>query len=825
MKLQSKFISVLVIAWLLIISFTVISTKILVRRDYSKIENQFVKSDMERVTNAFATFIYAVDYLNQDWSGWDDSYNFINDLNPTYIQSNLEPAIFAEAKLSLLVYFDPEGRYKIGRFYDAAQQQFIPIPKALESYLQPTSSLTHHNLCTPFCTGIISIPEGYLAISSRPILKSTKKGPARGAIIMGRFFGKNELSKISQVTDLNVTLFSSSEILGDPALKNIYTELDSGKKVFIQPINDREIAGYTFLRDINDKPVGIFKAIMPRNVWQEGIKTSDFYILCFLVAGFIIFVLIWIVVKTSIIDRLLKVSNEVVEIGNNSKFASRVTLSGKDELSDLSQSVNNLLQIIETSQNELENRVRVRTEELENINRNLRDEIFKREKAEEQLRDGEKILDHMVHHDALTGLPNKALFNELLNRALADAKRTKRQLAVLFLDLDRFKKINDVLGHQAGDEYLQILANLFEQNLRGTDAVSRLGGDEFLFYISNFEHVADIEKVAQKILDIVALPQKIHNQQLQLSGSIGIAIFPSDGLFLEELISNADVAMYKAKESGKNQFHFFKEIFNINAKEELRLENDLRLALSKNEIQVYYQPIMDIADQKIVGVEALVRWVHPDLGLLFPDKFIPLAEKANLITSIGDFVLLRALKTYQNWKSQNLSLKFLTVNFSALQFRSQWFIEGIKSALKHTNFSGEELIVEITESVLMESEELSIEKLHSLKDLQVKIAIDDFGTGYSSLSYLQKFPINYLKIDREFIKRIPQDKDGCAITNAVIVLGHSLNLKVIAEGIETKDQMQYLQEHGCDLAQGFLLSRPVSENNIKDMLMLQSSNR
>jgi diguanylate cyclase (GGDEF)-like protein len=635
---------------------------------------------------------------------------------------------------------------------------------------------------------------------------------------MGRYFAANEMKQIARLTEIDSNFYLINEIQRNSQLAAVFNELTEQSKYLVHPLNSQSAEGYYLVNDVFGKPVGFFRIVVPRNIWQQGLKTGRFFIVSFILAGILIMALLWIFTKKLIVSRLLRVSHEVVDIGDQSKFASRIKVSGDDELTNLSKSVNTLLDVIESTQAGLEKRVRERTEDLVKINEDLRDEIMKREQIEEQLRVGERKLDHLAHHDPLTGLPNRALFNELLTRNLADARRHKREVAVLFLDLDRFKNINDALGHQAGDEFLQSLAAQFEQNLRGADVVSRLGGDEFLFFISDFKKAAEIERVAQKILTIVSMQQTVAGQSVQLSGSIGIAVFPTDGSTLEELISNADVAMYKAKELGKNQFHFYKEIFNIRAKEELKLESDLRDAITDKSFRVFFQPIIDLPTHKIIGSEALVRWQHPEFGLLQPDRFIALAEKTGLIVPLGELVLREALLRQQAWKASTLSLKFVTVNCSAVQFRGAAFLDMVTAALGDTKSAGTDLVLEITESILIESEEVAIAKLQALKRMGVKIAIDDFGTGYSSLSYLQKFPVDYLKIDRAFVKNIPDDKDSCAITNAIIVLAHTLNMKTIAEGVETKSQFEYLQEHGCDLIQGFLVSRPLAKENMDDFL-------
>jgi len=601
-------------------------------------------------------------------------------------------------------------------------------------------------------------------------------------------------------------------------LRQIFATLIRGDKYSVVPLNNKTSNGYVLLHDVYGNAIGLLTVAIPRDMWSEAVKTIDFYISILIFGAIIILAMMWWLLQSQIVNRLLHVGKELITIAKSSKFSRRIQVSGADELADIPRSINVLLDVIQASQQELENRVHERTQELEQANVGLKKEIELREVVETKLRADEKLMEHMARHDALTGLPNRMLFNEFLLREIAKAKRYKTEFAILFLDLDRFKKINDALGHTAGDKYLQVVANELSNKLRSTDIVARLGGDEFLFYIGDFNQLFDLEKIAQKILEVIYTPRIILQQEVTLTGSIGIAVYPPDGLTFEELISNADVAMYRAKSSGGNQVFFFKEVMNLQAKSNLKLESELRQALKEEQLVVHFQPIISLHDKTLQGLEALVRWKHPTLGLLLPDKFISLAEKSNLIVALNEVVIRQAFAARKKWKEQGLNPGFLAINVSALQFRSRGFLANLSKLMEEFSIAGEDIIFEITESTLMESEELSKNILKALHGMAIKIAIDDFGTGYSSLSYLQKFAIHYLKIDQEFVKNIPHDKDSEAITNAVIVLGHSLHLKTIAEGVETKEQFDYLRAHSCDMVQGYLISRPASEENTTELL-------
>lgn len=430
----------------------------------------------------------------------------------------------------------------------------------------------------------------------------------------------------------------------------------------------------------------------------------------------------------------------------------------------------------------------------------------------------EQELNYMATHDTLTGLPNRLMFNQLLNQAVHSSKRNKKQLAVFFIDLDRFKIINDSLGHEAGDQLLQEIARRFRNSLREADVVGRLGGDEFVILIEDFNNPEQVANVAHKILSAAIRPMVIMGEECRVTASIGISIYPHDGHDEQSLMKNADIAMYFAKEEGKNNYQFYSKDIKTHSNERLSIETNLRRALERNELFLDYQARLDFKTNEITGVEALLRWNNQYLGLVTPTQFIPVAEETGLIIPIGRWVLKTACAQNVSWQKQGLPAVCVAVNLSLRQLMDDNLIYDIQSVLNETGMSPNLLELEITESMVMHNPSRLISILTKIKAMGVRLAIDDFGTGYSSLAQIKHFPIDTLKVDRSFIRNLPRDSEDKAITEAIITMGKTLSLTVVAEGVETVEQEKYLREHVCDEMQGFYFSKPVPADEFADLL-------
>lgn len=485
-------------------------------------------------------------------------------------------------------------------------------------------------------------------------------------------------------------------------------------------------------------------------------------------------------------EPILRLAQAMQQVTDSKDFSIRAETNEKSEIGQLYYGFNQMLQEIEERDLVLQQR--------------------------------QEHLQQLAHYDTLTGLPNRALFYDRFTQALRYAQRHKMSVALFFIDLDHFKDINDTLGHRIGDLLLREASSRMNEIVRDSDTLARLGGDEFTVFAQNISNRDNAAILAQKLREVLEPAFTLENHTVYISASIGITLFPDDGENVDDLLINADVAMYHAKEAGKNTYRHFDLAMNQQASERMTLLGDLRNALARGEFVLQYQPKIDIATDRVNGVEALIRWNHPEFGLIPPGRFIPLAEEIGTIVPISEWVLGEACQQARIWQLQGGPPVCVAVNLSAFHFKRHTVVEAVRSALNNAGIPGSLLEVELTESLLMQNNQYTIAALNELKELGLTLSIDDFGTGYSSLSYLQRFPIDQIKIDRSFIWSMSYNDDDRAIVSAIIAMGKSLRMKVVAEGVETEEQYQYLQAQGCDTVQGYLLSKPVSAERLGELL-------
>jgi diguanylate cyclase (GGDEF)-like protein len=525
-----------------------------------------------------------------------------------------------------------------------------------------------------------------------------------------------------------------------------------------------------------------------------------------------------------ITDPLLRLSAIARRISTEKNFALRVAGRRHDELGHLISDFNCMLDEIQerdeqlkTYQTELEDRVTMRTRELEIANNELAT-------SKEQAEAVAKRMEYHAHHDALTGLPNRILLNDRIRVGLAQAHRQQNMLALLFLDLDRFKIINDSLGHTIGDQLLRIISQRLKICLREGDTVARLGGDEFMVLLPDIRSASDAGKIGTKIIRALTEPFSCHGHELHITTSVGISVYPFDGSDAETLVKHADISMYRAKEIGRNKLVYYTAEMNAGSRKKLTLETNLRSALEKQQLHLVYQPKIDITRNTIIGVEALLRWDHPTLGYVSPLDFIPIAEESGLIIPIGEWVVRTAFSQLREWHDAGFDDLTMAVNLSSAQLSRPGLENILDSALANSGISADKVELEVTENVAMRNIASSTITLEKLKNKGMSIAMDDFGTGYSSLGYLRKLPVDTVKIDRSFVSEIPESKDDALIAQTIIAMAHSMNLSLVVEGVENVRQLNFFRQQGCRVVQGYLFSKPVPAADILSLLRKQESN-
>ncbi len=477
----------------------------------------------------------------------------------------------------------------------------------------------------------------------------------------------------------------------------------------------------------------------------------------------------------------------IIHKHNNGLPLYPIPAKGPKEIAALTNTINNMIQAITRSRNTLEKQA--------------------------------KVLQHQAYYDALTGLTNRHLFFDRLVHGIEQSKRNQVQMALLFIDLDNFKEINDSLGHSVGDKVLKVIAERLSKVIRKEDTLARLGGDEFTILISNINQAQHASILANKVIEVISQSIVIDNQRLHVGSSIGISLYPNDGESAQDLLKNADAAMYKAKHEGKNNYQYYNATMTALALERVTMETHLRTAIQNEDFIVYYQPQINAKYKQHIGMEALVRWIHPTMGFISPAKFIPLAESTGLIIELDQYIMKTAMQQIVRWHEQGLQPGHLSLNLAIKQLQQKNFIYIIKKLLTETHCQPQWVELEITESQIMTHPEDAIKMLINLSQLGIKLSIDDFGTGYSSLSYLKKLPIHKLKIDQSFVRDLPFNEEDAAITKAVIALAKSLKLQIIAEGVETKEQKTFLLQNGCHNIQGYYYSKPLSAKDLEDYLL------
>jgi len=823
--------------------------KVFLFDSFARIEEQDVAENVERAVNLIGDEANSLNIICGDYAAWDDAYRYVRDGNRAFEKSNLTAPTLSKLRLNLVMYLNSAGDVVFGKAFDLENGRFLPVPAGLSRHISPASLLLSHTTPESMIKGVISLPEGLMIIASRPVLTSEYKGPARGTLIVGRYLNTAEVSRLAKMARLSLSILPSGM---KSSVVKAGAKLSEATPRAVTANGFRNIDGYALVKDVYGKDAFIVKVAGQRTIYRRGMRAVGYFLLCFfgLLLGFAVivrFLLIKLAMSQRQGEELEQRYNRVIEGASEG-----IIITNRDD------------GMVIESNGAIQNYLGYTSEELVGLylgqlvfgDAATTDTLMERllqQKREYRLRrkDGsaldatlsaalipyggkealcvmvkditerkqfEETLFFQANHDLLTGIPNRYLLLDRLEQALAAARREGHIVAVLLLDLDNFKIINDTYGHAVGDQLLKSVANRLKSIVRSGDTIARLGGDEFVIVLTRIDKIENVVLVAEHLLSHFSTPFVVDDNEFFVSPSIGLALYPNDDDSAAALITKADTAMYNVKDKGRAGFQFFTTEMNTRVVDRMELEVGLRRALERGEFVIHYQPKVELVSRRIQGMEALLRWNHPERGVIPPSTFIPLAEESGLIIMIGEWVLRTVCEQHKIWQAEGLPSMKMAVNISARQFKQQDLVERIGAILAETGLDAGFLELELTESYLMNNVDEAIAKLHALKGMGLGLSLDDFGTGYSSLGYLKQFPIDVVKIDKSFVDDILVNPDDATIVRTIILMAHNLNMAVVAEGVETEEQLHFLAAHNCEMIQGFYFSRPLAANAFAAMV-------
>lgn len=802
-------LSIIILVFACLGSVMLVSNQYLIDQ-FIELENQLIKRNMNRIHSTFELEKQFVRNMANDWGHWDDCYDFIYNKNKTFGKENFVFASFIALKIDVIALWDSKYKFMIGKRFDLVTEKEEEFPIELDAYVQ--KQFKQSPVQPPKAVSeYIKTPHGLLVYSLVGVTNTASDKPLGGALLMARMIDKDFIDKVKSVSQLDVEVIPLEAQKDNPLIGRAIKELSENQKnILIIPLDENNIVSYSFLKNGAKEPIALIKSDRVRDIYQLGKNTTYTIMSGLALVGLLMLILLYFLSNRLIISRLLRLKNELEEITQSKVFRSEVTTGEDDEIGYVSRQINNMFKVIDEAQHGLEAKVQERTETLAKVNEHLMQEIQKRTTVEKELLKSREYLTHLAHHDALTGLPNRVLLNNTLSHAIAKHKASKEKLALIFIDIDRFKSINDAKGHAVGDHVLKVIAKRLEGLVEEKEMASRIGGDEFIIALQNVTDLHAIDKLCQSALSLCATPIEFEQQTYHLTASIGISMYPDNGRTIEELQKNADIAMYQSKTTAPGNYCYFQDYMTQESTEAIDLDEQLHKAIENNEFVLYYQPKFNIKTGALAGMEALIRWMSPTRGLVSPDQFIPYAEKTGLIVQIGKWVLEEACRASGYWEKMGFHDLKIAINMSPVQFSKDDVIAGFRKIVKQYDINPQNIEIEITESAIMQNAEKSIFKLQALRDLGFSLSIDDFGTGYTSLNHIKIFPVDCLKIDRSFVMGIPDQFKDMSIIRYIVNLSHELGISVVAEGIETVEQLDYLASIECDIAQGYLFSKPLT---------------
>ncbi len=833
---------------------------------FEQVEGAVTLQKALQVYRALEADVHQLEFSNRDYAEWDDAVEFVHDPDPRFISTNFVPDALNVMRVDLAWIVDGSGRELYSGFNDRSGRRIVsPAP---EEYLRDMRVFLDRDRMTkmPWTSRIFNTPHGLAMLSALEIKRTDRSEPTGAIMLFARFVEDADIKRLQATTGLPVSMIDLATDLQaaaalPSALKAWIGFGDNSAATFVMAEDVAHICGYVLVRDVHHVPVALFTTRSPRDIYGLGYRTT-WLMLAGVVALFIAFgaAVLWLVltlqrsfaarhsmemryknVAAQLRDAIVLVdakTRELVEANDAALSAldcqrdALHTQTVQDLFPGISQSVLDEAAARVSDRSMVESRVRrkdggwldveVTITSFDIEGRQLLTlmghDVSHRKAAEEAERHNRRKLIDLIEHDSLTGLPNRLYLGIRLPQVLEKIAGAGRLLALLYVDIDHFKNINDSRGHGSGDQLLEVIAGRLRASVATQDLVARMGGDEFVIVAPLAPDLAAIETLAARIQAAVSAPIVTSGGLVTVTASLGIAVYPRDGADGKTLLKHADIALYQAKDAGRNCHRFFQSEMDLQVREHVALEQALRNAVSGNQIFMVYQPVVDLRTGRIVSLEALMRWRHPERGLIPPAKFIPVAEKSGLIAELGASALRQVIAQTSAWLARDVRAVPIAVNVSPLQIDRMDFVALVRDLANRAAVDPRWLRFEITESALMKEPDKLIAVLKTLRAMGSQILIDDFGTGYSSLNYLNRLPVDTLKIDRSFVKELTRRSTRMAILSAMIEMARRLGLKTVAEGVETEEQASLLRAMGCDCAQGYYFSKPVSSKECRLLL-------
>lgn len=789
-SLRWKILRLFLIILILLTTLLLLFSQSVLLKGFADLEESQLRVASDSINQTLSARIKQLRSVANDWSRWEDLYDFFQGQNDTLVARLLVDKTFEKLEINFFVLIDGEGRVHFQEHYNLDLRETVKAPDHFEDQIRKNRILWDISSADQTVSGLLSIAGRPAMIASTPVMTRHFENYSLGALLVGKYLDEDEITRFTGTTNssLIVKTYDAPDLSDE--FSSAKAQLDSGESLFVKPIDNDHIVGYWLIKDINEQPILLVGLNHSREIYHYGQLIISCFLFALLAAWLIFTLVLFFGLEREILTRVDTLYEAISHAGKVGYLPEPIKLRGSDELTELANLISQTF-----------------------LDLNYSRQALKTEKNR---------LWHESHYDVLTGFPNRLHFLEYLKTALEDRGDDHgSHIAILFIDIDRFKLFNESYDHTIGDQVLTEFSRRLKRTLRTGDVVARFGGDEFTILLESIHNEIDAVRIAMRIQQEFDQPFQIEGKYLFVSVSLGIAL-SSPGIRPEDLIRNADMAMNRAKANGKNCFAVYNAELHQQSLKLLELENELRAAIENHQFSVYYQPIILLKTGEISGFEALVRWNHPQRGLVLPGEFIPIAEETGLILPINEMVIETALSQLASWHQKGFDQTTISVNIPVRQLRDPDFVPWFISVVEQTDIKARFVQIEIVESAVLEETARVVEKLSYLRKLGFNVSLDDFGTGYSSLAYLSRLPVNCLKIDRSFVQEMTRRQEDRTIVRSIIAMAQILGMDVIAEGVENKIQLIDLMKQSCPKAQGFYFLQPAPAAEITKLLEARS---